>query len=777
MNFFRLPIFFGYILILTLTVAIGYAYYKEENTLALMDDENRKANKLRREINKLNMHLTALSMLGETALEWSDGDKEAYGAQRAHIDSTLCAFSWIFVSEAADIDSLRTMLEDKERKLCELADIYSRQKALGDEMANRLPVIVRQSTREEPQKAGRRGFLGIFGKREQPKPTTTTTMLYSFNRELMAERRAQNERLKAHADSLARQNRHLNARMQGMINYLDGKAQDILASREREIAETREESYRDIGVLTAFVLLMLLVSYGIIHRDLLQRERSRRRLEESIRQNNALLEMRKKIILTISHDIRGPLNVISGSAELAMDTRDKKKRDGYLNNARVLCRHVVHLLNNLLDVYRLNEAKETPNNIPFRLNALLDRIALGAAQVINDKGLLFVHKFNDTDVTVRGDEDRMEQIADNILSNAVKFTQSGTVGFSASYSEGILRMDFSDTGCGMTGETMARIFLPFERADNSDDVKGFGLGLSITKGLVALLGGTIEVESDIGKGTVFHVSIPLPPADESEVSEDRCVPHSGSLRLPRNVIVIDDDPLQSGIVREMLERNSVSCTLCATVQDVVKAMRGQDHDILLTDINMPGTSGFALLELLRRSNIGNSRTIPVVAMTARDDDESKPLLSSGFSGCIFKPFSTQELLERISMTMRQSGHCKSDLTDFSRLLADTSDRGAILQSLADSTARDMGDLRRAADAGNKKAVTAIIHRIKPAWEMLGLSAALRPLGSAAKDKTSTVFDIRCLSGDVLTAMDNLLENIKEEMEAIRHEEQDTDSRR
>lgn len=777
MTISRIPIFIGYILILTLTIAIGYAYYSEKHTLALMDEENRIANKLRRDINELNMLLTSLSMLGETALEWSDGDKEAYRLQRAHIDSTLCAFNQIFVSEAGDIDSLRAMLEDKENKLCGLADIYTSQKALGDEMANKLPVIIRQSTHEEPQKARRKCFLGIFGKKEQPKATVTTTMHYSFDRELMSERRVQNERLKAHTDSLARQNRLLNVSIQDMINYLDGKAQDILAQREQEITETREKSYRDIGVLTVFVLLMLLVSYGIIHRDLLQRERNRRRLEESIRQNNVLLDMRKKIILTISHDIRGPLNVISGSAELAIDTRDKRKRDGYLHNARILCKHVVHLLNNLLDVYRLNEDKETPNNIPFRLNALLDRIALGATQIINDKGLLFVHDFRDTDVTVYGDEDRIEQIADNILSNAVKFTHSGTVGFSASYSEGELRMDFSDTGCGMTGETMERIFLPFERADNAEDVKGFGLGLSITKGLVSLLGGTIDVESKVGKGTVFHVNIPLPPADESEVSMVQGVPHSGTLRLPRNVIVIDDDPLQCGIVSEMLERNSVSCTVCTTAQDVVKAMRVQDYDILLTDINMPGTSGFALLELLRKSNIGNSRKIPVVAMTARDDDDSKSLLNYGFSGCIFKPFSMQELLERISMILNQSRHTtKSNRIDFSGLLADTSDSKAILQNLADSTAKDMKDLNRAADEGNRKAVLAIIHRMKPVWDMLGLSEVLQPLRDSAKDRRSTRSEIRRLTEDVLKAMECLLENIKEEIETIGYEEQDTDSR-
>ncbi len=139
----------------------------------------------------------------------------------------------------------------------------------------------------------------------------------------------------------------------------------------------------------------------------------------------------------------------------------KRKRDGYLNNARYLCRHVVHLLNNLLDVYRLNEAKETPNNVPFRLNVLFDRIAIGAAQIINDKGLLFKHDYRNIDVTVIGDEDRIEQIADNLLSNAVKFTQSGSVGIAASYDGDRLVVDVSDTGIGMSEETVDRIFRPF----------------------------------------------------------------------------------------------------------------------------------------------------------------------------------------------------------------------------------------------------------------------------------------------------------------------------
>ena len=600
-------------------------------------------------------------------------------------------------------------------------------------------------------------------------------MLYSFNRGLMAERRAQNESLKAHADSLSRQNRNLNVRLQNLISYLDGKAQADLRQQELEIAATREESYRDIGVLTAITLMMLFVSYVIIHRDMKRRDRNKRKLEESIRQNRSLLEMRKKIILTISHDIRGPLNVISGSAELAIDTRDKRKRDGYLNNARYLCRHVVHLLNNLLDVYRFNEAKETPNNIPFRLNVLFDRIAIGATQIINDKGLLFKHDYRNIDVTVIGDEDRIEQIADNLLSNAVKFTQSGSVGIAASYEDGRLVMDISDTGIGMSEETVDRIFRPFERADNVEHVEGFGLGLSITKGLIIMLGGTIDVISNVGKGTTFHITIPLELTGNIESDNIPEVKPVGVLRLPHNVIVIDDDPLQRDIISEMLERNAVSCTVCATASDVVKAMRERDYDILLTDINMPGTNGFALLELLRKSNIGNSRTIPVVAMTARDDDENRPLIQCGFSGCIFKPFSMQELLERISIIMAKSLPLGGDRIDFSPLIANVANPAVILQGLADSTYDDIAELKESVAKNDRKAISSVLHRIKPVWEILGIESRLQPLRNALKKRSATMADIESLVSDVISAMENMIENINEELETITNEEQDTDS--
>ena len=181
----------------------------------------------------------------------------------------------------------------------------------------------------------------------------------------------------------------------------------------------------------------------------------------------------------------------------------------------------------------------------------------------------------------------------------------------------------------MSEDALLRIFRPFERLGYVRNAEGFGLGLPITKGLVNLLGGTIDVTSGIDQGSTFRVTLPLKTTDETVESENLIIPHPA--HLPRNVLVIDDDTMLLNVIKEMLERNGMNCTTCVTSKDVVKAMRGKDYDLLLSDIQMPGTNGIDLLTLLRNSNIGNSRTIPIVAMTARGDRDKEAFLHAGFT--------------------------------------------------------------------------------------------------------------------------------------------------
>lgn len=188
---------------------------------------------------------------------------------------------------------------------------------------------------------------------------------------------------------------------------------------------------------------------------------------------------------------------------------------------------------------------------------------------------------------------------------------------------------------------------------------------------------------------------------------------------------------------------------------------------------MPGTNGFALLELLRKSTIGNSRDIPVIAMTARDDEDNRTLLGHGFSGCIFKPFSMQELLERISSV--HGRHRAVPDVNLSILTADVVNKTGILRTFAETTEADLSALRSAVADDNRKAIGEILHRMYSMWTMLHLETELQEFRTAVKDKKTPAESIRALSGRVINVMEMLIENAKEEMENLRYEEQDSDS--
>lgn len=759
----------GYTIIVALIGGIVYTYLHEWRQMVLLEREVKEIHELRQSVHEAYVHMLDLTMFGETILEWEEADTALYRVKRLKVDSILCEFKNFYSGER--IDSLRHLMAEKEIQLFNISQLFEQQVELGEELAERVPVIAYESTQEPPKKKG--GFLGLFKKKEKTPPqSTTSTKLYTLNRDVIRKQSEQSRRLSETADSLAHRNYVINQQLKGLIAAMDGRVTEDLQAREQQIIKTRERTKVYLGGITAFIFIALIASYFVIMRDYGKKERGRRKLEESNRKNAELLEMRNKIILTISHDIRGPLNNIIGYTELALDTREKKKRNLQLKKVLGRSKHILHLVNNLLDVYRLNQAKETMHPVPFRISDLLSRVVDGAMQPINDKGLLFEYEFIGADTVVKGDVDRIEQIINNLIANAVKFTSAGHIGFNVTYIDGTFTMKVSDTGMGMTEDMMKRIYLPFERAANAENSDGYGLGLPIAHGIVTMLGGTIYVESELNKGTTFTVTLPLPVTNEP--IEEESVSFDASLHLPKNVIAIDDDMLQLELVKEMLERNGVSCTICSKEDKLTEEMRKRNYDLLLTDIQMPNTDGFKLLELLRRSRIGNSKEIPIVAMTARSEGEREALLDAGFDGCIFKPFSMNELLKVIASVVmgREPGRD----TDFSMMLADVSDKRKILRTMIESCEKDIVDLKIAMTNENRESMRSIAHRMFPMWEMLSMDEILLAYRNVLKDSDSDMQTVLAHTNHIITHIEHLIEDARNEIDRIADEEKNTDSR-
>ena len=754
---FRKTITFGYILIAMLIGGIAYTSFYEWRKLESLEEENRHIDKFRLQLHDAYVQMIEFSLLGETILEWDDHDLDNYHSQRMSMDSILQRFKVAYPSER--IDSLRYLLEDKERQMRLIVQVLDEQQTLNEKIARQVPVIAQKSVQEQPQKPKRKGFLGIFGKKEKPKTTETTTMLRSFNRNVIAEQQAYRKRLSEYADSLAARNAKLNHQLHVFVCQMDEKVQADLQKREDEIIEMREQSYIHIGCLTGFVLLLLIISYLIIHRNAnrinhyeKETEKLIERQNQSIQQNAELIASRKKAVHTIIHELRSPLTAIIGYAGMIEMVNDTDKTGTYIQSIRQSSDRMRDMLCTLLSFFRLDNGKEEVKISPCRISAITHVLETEFMPIAMNKGISLTIT-NHAEAVILTDKDRILQIGNNLLSNAVKFTERGKISLTTDYDNDILKIIVEDTGTGMTEEEQQRVFGAFERLSNAATKDGFGLGLSIVQRIVAMLGGTIRLESEKGQGSRFTVEIPTQSAEV--LPEQPYQSHVRNNKVYRDVIAIDNDELQLLMLKEMYAQEGIHCDACTDVSDLMEMIRNKEYHLLLTDLNMPEIDGYELLELLRSSNVGNSKSIPVVITTASGSCNKEELLERGFAGCLFKPFSMSELME-------VSDNCatketQNDKPDLSTLLS-YGNECTMLEKLITETEKEMLAVREVGEHKDFQEMKALVHHLRSSWEILRADRPLRELYSLLH--ANTVPDDETLNPTITAVLDKGAEIIR-----------------
>lgn len=750
-------------LIIILIVSIGYIWFYEWKEVETLESNNKQIDNFRKEINNIYIQLTAFSLLGETVLEWDDEELGHYHIQRMAMDSMLCRFKAIYPVER--IDSVRRLLEDKEQQMRRIVQVLDEQQTLNERIARQVPVIVQKSVQEQPKKSKRKGFLGIFGKKEETKTTVTTTMLRSLNRDMIAEQRLQSRRLSEYADSLAARNAELNRQLHRFISQMDKKVQADLQKREDEITAMREQSFMQIGGLTGFVLLLLVISYIIIYRNANRIKRYKLKttdligqLQQSVEQNEALIYSRKKAVHTITHELRTPLTAITGYAGLMEKERDADKAEMYIQNIQHSSTRMREMLNTLLNFFRLDNGKEHPVISICGISTITHILETEFMPIAMNKGLVLTVK-NRTDAIVLIDKERILQIGNNLLSNAMKFTDNGSISLTTDYDNGILKLVVEDTGTGMSEEEQQRVFNAFERLSNAAAKDGFGLGLSIVQSIVAMLGGTIRLESEKDRGSRFTVEIPAQVAQEQQ-------PQQTAQNYIRNneryydVIAIDNDEVLLLMLKEMYAHEEIHCDTCIDVAELMELIRKKEYSLLLTDLNMPEINGFELLELLRSSNVGNSKTIPVVVTTASGNCDKEELMERGFVGCLFKPFSISELMEISDKCAINVAH--NEKPDFTSLLS-YGNESVMLEKLIAETEKEMQAVRNAEHRKKFQELDALIHHLRSSWEILHADQPLRELYKLLH--RSPIFDWEAIHTAVKDVLDKgltIIEMAKEE---------------
>ena len=780
----------GYVLLIAVCVlAVGYVY-RVVVRFSAPDSSYVQLQTKHSAVSRTLYHLYQAESYGQLMIAGYQSYEARYKRElrtvRACIDSLRSLTGDRDSLQTMRLDSITRLLADKERRTMSLRrtiragstaklvdknirDLIGPQQGI---VADTTPFrrIVRQDTTAVPR--SRRRFLQRLGdlfsppkedssvvisRRELVAPAvpagsvkdTITLVLRALQDSVTSNRLGIYDRAWQEGLRLSYSNELVNTKIYRLIMDFEAEDTEFLMRRIERTEAFRRRSSRVLGGVTVGAVVLVLLFVGILWRDISRSNRYRRELEQANRDKEALLAAREKLMLAITHDIKAPLGSVMGYIDLLSRLTDDKRQELYLHNMKDSSEHLLALVNSLLDFYRLDINKIEVARVAFSPAQLFETIRAGFAAAAAAKGLeLRLETGPDAARTVTGDAFHIRQIADNLVSNALKFTNKGSVTLRADVRQRRLVFSVRDTGRGIGREEKERIFGEFVRLSSAQGVDGFGLGLSIVDRLVKLLEGTISLESRLGEGSKFIVSVPVGEAGPAAVQEVRePEPPQPGLR----VLLIDDDPLQLEMTAAMCRRAGIAAECCQYPEYAAK--------LVADDIQMPSADGFSVLKAVH----GVDPALRVVAVSARGELDAADFTARGFAGCLRKPFAYGELLAVVRAACggavpaaEEPGVPAAEGVDFGPLTAYAGDDAgaarSILASFAEQTAANARELEKAVERGDASAAGALSHKMLPIFTMLG-AAEVADILRRAENREGPLTDALC--GELRTAIEKI----------------------
>ena len=446
-----------------------------------------------------------------------------------------------------------------------------------------------------------------------------------------------------------------------------------------------------IAVLGLLAILSAAILVVYILRDIKRERRDRQRIIEAKAETERIMQQRERLLLTITHDIKAPAASIAGFIDLLSEYVDQPKAVGYLQNISGSAKHLLQLVSALLDYHKLESGKAERHEVSFAPAVLISECVAQMQPQAMEKKLKLATDVQVTEsMLCRSDAFRIKQIVNNLVGNAIKYTDKGEVRVGVSIANRQLSISVKDTGCGMTPDELQTVFNAFTRLPGAQGKEGVGLGLTITREIVTLLGGEINVQSAKGKGSTFTVSLPVKIVTNQGVHqqnkqtkgvqlsqlhqqsqqskqqlhqqsqrdsligalETSAPPKDKSQHPTLSVVIVDDDRLQGQLLTEMLQRiDGISFNTTTTIHasEAITIATKSAPNIVFTDIEMPEMNGSEIMRRIRNNTEVQQRscTTKFVAMTAHEQSIMPQLRSDGFDACLFKPFSVQTLAATI----------------------------------------------------------------------------------------------------------------------------------
>ena len=443
------------------------------------------------------------------------------------------------------------------------------------------------------------------------------------------------------------------------------------------------------GLVIIFVLVFLVLMRSRSDQRLLaQQEASNKLLQEAADKAEAASRAKTEFLSHMSHDIRTPINAIMGMTGIAMkNTGDEERVRDCLGKIDGSSQHLLSLVNDVLDMSRIESGKTTLNYEAFNLKKCLNNCASIISGQLVDRQVTLIRDFDRiTSPAVIGDELHLRQVFINILGNSVKFTpDGGSIAFRAweEEKEGqtLFVFDLSDTGIGMSKEYLPRLFEAFsqEAGGSRTTYKGTGLGMAITKRFVDLMGGSIEVESELGKGTRFLLKIPMEITDLPEEKEITAEDFTALKGL--KVLLAEDNELNAEIACELLEDVGICVETAADGSEAVSIFEESapgEFAAILMDIMMPKLNGYEATSAIRQLDREDAATVPIIALSANAYEEDiRKAKASGMNSHVAKPVDPVTIYkELLTYTERSEDKREVELSGLKVLMAEDNELNA-----------------------------------------------------------------------------------------------------
>jgi len=573
----------------------------------------------------------------------------------------------IFIADTTSqvlVDSLLLLAEQKAVVWEEILNLHLSQgnehEAFNDYVETLDTVLTVQDTIrfEEPEKVG--FFKRLFGKKQEP-PTPVVVdrssekkMLRQEIKDLEREIEQRNRRMSWREAFYMRENVRITGALSEIITTLELQEEQSLLQKSLDAELLAAETYRRLVLFAASVLLLFILVLFLFFRDLRKSRKYQNVLKNAKTQAENLARTKELFVATVSHEMRNPVNAIYGlSEQLLQQSHDTKT----LKDLRIIyeaTKHLADLVNDTFDFSRIEKQNIQLIPVDFSLGDLLDKIELYNRESADEKNLQFsIEKKNKEDLVLFGDEGRLKQILTNLVTNAIKFTDSGTVKLISDYIEKNdriqLSFEVSDTGIGIAKESQAKIFDDFVQleTDASKKAGGTGLGLYIVKKLVNLLDGNITVESELNKGTIFYVSIPFEKGDPENIQQAFKSYKTPEPLKNKKVLIVDDEEFNRHLLKNIFTKWQVDFDEAENGLRAVELCKKGNYTLILMDIRMPVMTGTEAAKAIKASG-EKAKIIALSANSGKVNSENSA--AHDFDNYLKKPFSEAALFRTITET-------------------------------------------------------------------------------------------------------------------------------